>query len=108
MNYIEDTEYIDLENDILKMHGRIFVLLNFLDVLTTIFALNLGLIEVNPLMNWLFEKNIFIAIVFKISIVFLINFIAQKTKLKIFFNIVNLMMTIVVISNLYNILRIFI
>ena len=84
MNYIEDTEYIDLENDILKMHGRIFVLLNFLDVLTTIFALNLGLIEVNPLMNWLFEKNIFIAIVFKISIVFLINFIAQKTKLKIF------------------------
>ncbi len=108
MDYIEDTKYIDLENDILKMHGRIFVLLNLLDVLTTIFALNLGLIEVNPLMNWMFEKNIFFSIIFKISIVFLINFIAQKTKLKIFYNIANLMMTIVVISNLYNILRIFI
>lgn len=76
-----------------------FVVLNIIDCITTYIALELGLVEANPIMKYLFDIDIFFGFGVKMLVIILAGLLCVLLKKKKLLRILNLIVGGVVVYN---------
>lgn len=84
------------------------IILNLLDCITTYFALELGLVEANPIMQYLFDIDILLGFCVKMLVIILAGLLCILLKKEKLLKVLNWIVGIIVIYNLINILIILI
>lgn len=83
----------------------LFILLNFIDAITTYIGLTTGKCEeANLILSKLFEINIYLGLSIKMTLAILIAYFIKKYKPKLF-KILNVIFTVIIFWNLILILR---
>ena len=85
-----------------KRVAQIFVILNLLDCISTFFALKFGLVEVNPLMRYFFNINVFYGFAIKMLVCLFVVFLCKRFNLLILLRIFNVVFVAVVMHNVVN------
>ena len=88
-------------------HFIVFTILNFLDLTTTLIAINIGLIEQNTLMDALIQTGPWVFGLVKVAIGLGCGLILYNSKSKLGFIICDLVFFYAVISNTIHIINIY-